>query len=438
MLHQIKQYIPQPLLQAYHLVLARAAAIWYRHPSDRLVVIGVTGTNGKSSTTQFIAQILTELGERVGYTSTAGFNIAGQEIENRMKITMPGRFYLQRLIAQMVKAGCRYAVIETSSQGIAQFRHLGINYDVVVFTNLTPEHIEAHGGFEAYKQAKGQLFAHAASSARKRLNGKRVPKVSVINSDDAHAAYFASFQMDRTIRFGWTDAESAQIHATYVARTPDGVELRVNDQRVSLQLLADFQHKNVLAAIAAVHAAGVPLARAVEAAEALRPLPGRFEQVRRGQPFQVIIDYAYEPYALTALLDSVQGQLKPRRVIGVHGSAGGGRDVARRYQIGRLAGQRESIVIVTNEDPYDEDPRTIIEAVAKGARDAGKTDGHDLFLIDDRREAIERAMALAQPGDAVVLTGKGSEPVMALAGGRKIPWSDREAALLALKNIGYV
>ncbi|MCR4312448.1 MAG: Mur ligase family protein, partial [Candidatus Uhrbacteria bacterium] len=157
MLSRLKSLIPVPLLGAYHLVLARAAEFVYGHPSDRMVVVGITGTNGKSSTVMFTAQLLTELGAKVGYTSTAGFSIAGKAIENRMKMTMPGRFVLQRLLRRMVKSGCTHAVVETSSQGLIQHRHLGINYDLALFTNLTPEHIEAHGGFESYKAAKSIL-----------------------------------------------------------------------------------------------------------------------------------------------------------------------------------------------------------------------------------------------------------------------------------------
>ncbi|MEK7183105.1 MAG: cyanophycin synthetase, partial [Patescibacteria group bacterium] len=163
---------------------------------------------------------------------------------------------------------------------------------------------------------------------------------------------------------------------------------------------------------------------------------GRYEKIDVGQPFSVIVDYAYEPYALKALFAAVK-QAGAERVIGVHGSAGGGRDVARRPLIGKLAAEEEAIVIVTNEDPYDEDPAEIMKQVADGARTAGKVDGKDLFVVEDRQTAIDKAMALAKPGDAVVITGKGSEPVMAVAGGKKIPWNDKEAALKALSKIGY-
>lgn len=420
MLHTLKKLIPKPLLLIYHYVMARAAAIIFRHPSEDLIVIGVTGTNGKSSTVQFIAQMLESLGHKVGYTTTAGFSIAGEEIENKMKMTMPGRFYLQRLVRDMVKAGCEYAVVETSSEGIAQFRHIGLNYDVAVLTNLTPEHIESHGSFEAYRAAKGRLFAHLTSMRRKTIGGELVQKVSVVNIDDENADFFTGFEVDDLVTFSWNSAEAS-----------------IRAESLETKLKARFQRMNAAAAVAALIGAGIEDEKAKAAVKDLHEIPGRFESIDHGQPFHVIVDYAYEPYALQALFDAVE-DLNPKRIIGVHGSAGGGRDKARRVKIGRLAAEKEDVVIVTNEDPYDEDPRSIIEEVAKGAADAGKVEDKNLHLIDDRQDAIDKAIELAREGDVVLLTGKGSEPVMAVAGGKKVPWSDKEAALKALQKRGYV
>lgn len=437
----IRKHTPAPMLSAYHLALAMLANVKYGHPSDALMVIGVTGTNGKSSTVNFIAQILSNLGYKVGYTSTAGFNIAGKEVANAMKMTMPGRFVLQRLLRQMLDAGCTHAVVETSSQGLIQYRHIGINYDVAVFTNLTPEHIEAHGGFEKYKKAKGILFDRLGKLKRKKIGGKIVPKANVVNADDEHAPFYAAFAADRHLdfSFGGDHAECSEESADHLIGSvrypsPSGVIFGVNGVDVTLPLLAKFEHKNALAAIAAVVAAGVPLKEAMEAASKLRSVPGRFERIDCGQPFMVIVDYGYEPYALLALYDSLPEHAG--RIIGVHGSAGGGRDVARRTEVGRVAAEHEDIVVVTNEDPYEEDPRVIIEAVAKGARDHGKVDGTSLFMIDDRREAIAFALAQAKAGDVVLVTGKGSEPVMAVKGG-SIPWDDRVVVRSGLADLGF-
>jgi UDP-N-acetylmuramoyl-L-alanyl-D-glutamate--2,6-diaminopimelate ligase len=266
MLHRLKKYIPEPVLSVYHLVLAKLAVTVYLSPSDEMIVIGVTGTNGKSSTVNFIAQLLTELGEKVGYTSTAGFNIAGEEIVNKMKMTMPGRFALQALLKRMVKAGCTYAVVETSSQGILQNRHLGINYDAAVFTNLTPEHIEAHGGFENYKKAKGRLFAHLSARKRKTINGRQIPKAIIVNADDEHSSYYAGFTADKKIYFTWSSAQPKLVggrgevmQAQELEVDEAGANVVVNDVPMRLNLAAQFQRLNALAAIATVTSFGFSL-----------------------------------------------------------------------------------------------------------------------------------------------------------------------------------
>lgn len=434
-LHALKKYIPRSVFRVYHAFLGYFSGFLYGNPSHAMTVIGVTGTNGKSSTVQFIAQLLTELGEKVGYTSTAGFSIAGHAVENRMKMTMPGRFALQSMLSAMKKAGCTYAIIETSSQGLVQYRHVGIHYDMAVFTNLTPEHIESHGGFEAYKKAKGLLFQHLTARPHKVIGGKRIPKQILVYGDDPHAPYFASFPADTHMTFGWHQQTGEGVYAREISRSADGAQIEVNGIPVSWHLSAHFSRLNALAAVAAVHAAGFALSDVLHASEALRDVAGRFERILAGQPFAVIVDYAYEPYALQALFSSLPPHAG--RVIGVHGSAGGGRDKARRPLVGAVAAEHEDIVIVTNEDPYDEDPQVIIDAVAAGAREKGKRDGENLFCISDRAEAIRFALTNAQAGDVVLLTGKGSEPVMAVAGGKTIPWDDRHIARNVLSSLGY-
>jgi UDP-N-acetylmuramoyl-L-alanyl-D-glutamate--2,6-diaminopimelate ligase len=434
-LHALKKYIPDPFLRFYHATLGYVAGIMYGNPSHSMVVIGVTGTNGKSSTVQFIAQLLTELGEKVGYTSTAGFSIAGMAVENRMKMTMPGRFALQSMLSAMKKMGCTYAIVETSSQGLVQYRHVGINYDVAVFTNLTPEHIEAHGGFDEYKKAKGLLFKHLTARSHKFLRGTRVQKQILVNGDDVYAPYFASFPADAHWTFGWQEHVGRGVYAKELSRGADGAQVVVNGVPAHWQLLAHFSRLNALAAVATVHACGFSLADVLRASEKLRDVAGRFERIALGQPFTVIVDYAYEPYALRALFASLPPHTG--KVIGVHGSAGGGRDKARRPVIGAVAAEHEDVVVVTNEDSYDEDPQVIIDAVAAGARVKGKRDGESLFTIVDRKKAISFAIERAQPGDVVLITGKGSEPVMAVAGGKTIPWDDRQIVRDVLLSLGY-
>lgn len=439
----IRRLVPEPIIGLYHLALAELAAFWYGHPSERLVVVGVTGTNGKSSTVQFIGRMLEHAGYRVGWTGTASFKVAGREWANDQKMTMLGRFQTQKLLRDMVRAGCTHAIVETSSQGIAQSRHIGINYDVAVLTNLTPEHIEAHGGFENYKRAKGRLFEALTKGRRKQdKNGERVEKAFVVNLDDRHTEYFLSFSADKkygfgigTSSFGKEIAGVVPMNAEQVEMTATGSSFDIAGHRIEFSPLGRFNVYNVLAAVTVCRALGLSWDHIRDAAVHLGSVPGRLEAIREGQPFSVIVDYAYEPAALAALYDAIS--LVPHgRVIHVLGSAGGGRDVARRETLGRMAAEHDDVVIVTNEDPYDDEPMEIIAQVAEGARPT-KSENENLFLVLDRQQAIDKAVSLAQPGDIVLITGKGSEPVMAVAGGKKVPWDDRIAARKALHALAY-
>ncbi len=438
----IRKFVPESFVNRYHYALARIASIWYRHPSDKLVVIGVTGTNGKSTTTEFIGRILEHAGARVGWTSTASFKVADREWINHKKMTMLGRFETQKLLREMVKAGCSYAIIETSSQGIAQSRHIGINYDVAVLTNLTPEHLESHGGWENYKNAKKQLFIKTKHSRRKKIQGHFFEKTAVVNLMDPSSQSFLSIGLDRSFGFGIDGyilpsvedrpLSVVPVIAEHVEYSPSSIGFTLNDKKWTTQLVGRFYLENLLAAVSVCRALGLdwPILREV-VAEHLSFVPGRLERIDEGQSFSVIVDYAYEPYALQAVYDSIK-LFAHKKVIHIVGSAGGGRDIARREILGEMCASHDDVVIVTNEDPYDDDPMEIINDIADSAVAHGKKEGIDLFRILDRGQAIDYAISLAHPGDLVLITGKGSEPVMAVANGKKIPWDDRVAARASL------
>jgi UDP-N-acetylmuramoyl-L-alanyl-D-glutamate--2,6-diaminopimelate ligase len=400
------------------------------------VIIGVTGTNGKTTTSYFLAKALEADGAKTGMTSTALLKVADREWLNKTKMTMPGRFFLQRMLSDMVAVGCRYAVIETSSQGLIQHRHVGIHYDAVAYTNLTPEHIEAHGGFEPYKRAKRILFAYLARLSQKVLEGKPVPRFAVLNADDPYAAYFAATPgLPRVL---WYSAKGTKgLGASDLQLRSDGSSFVVDGVKVELRLPGAYNVENALAALATCRELGVDLRKAAAKLGEIRRVPGRFDRIDAGQPWTVIVDYAPEPESFRRLYETL-ALLPHKRAIHVLGSCGGGRDVARRAVLGRLAAERADIVMVTNEDPYDDDPMEIIHDVASGARDAGKILGENLFEILDRNEAIRKAMRLAEAGDLVVLTGKGCEPWICLANGKKAPWDEfaaaREAITLALRE----
>lgn len=434
MLSRLKRLVPESLISFYHLFLSRLAAWWYRHPSRETIVIGVTGTNGKTTTSYLIAKALEASGKKTGCTTTALFKIADREWLNASKMTMLGRFQLQKLLRQMVNEGCAYAVVETSSQGIVQYRHRGIEYDIAVFTNLTPEHIEAHGGFEAYKAAKIELFRHVASGKRKMIDGRVIPKIAVLNADDPHAADFAVPGFDRVISYSTKrDSSSAEtICAENIRLEANGSSFEIRGKNVKLQIPSRVNVQNALAALAVTSALGLSLDNVIQQLERVSVVPGRFERIDEGQPWTVLVDYAPEPASLERLYETV-AMIPHERIIHVLGSAGGGRDVARRPILGNIAGSKADIVIVTNEDPYDDPPRQIIDQVAAGACEAGKRDGQSLFCIDDRREAIEQAMRLARAGDFVLLTGKGSEQAIVVNDGKKIPWDERRVAREAIQ-----
>lgn len=442
MISSLKKLVPKPLLQAYHFALAHLAAAWYAWPSKRMVVIGVTGTNGKTTVVNLIARILEEAGEKVGLTSTVNFRIAGKDILNDMKMTMPGRFFLQKTLHRMAEAGCRFAVIETSSQGLEQFRHLGIEYDVAVFTNLTPEHIEAHGGFDAYKQAKLKLFRHLTRRPRKSLPMRGdVKKIVVANLESEHVWDFLDVSADKKYGFlaeggreaGKVSWPMAIVKALDVKLEAQGSTFSVRETRFSLKMPGRYNVLNALAAISVGLSQGVPLETMARALAKVDNVPGRFERIDEGQDFAVIVDYAPEPESLKQVYAAID-RMPRKRLIHVLGSAGGGRDVARRPILGRMAGERADVAVVTNEDPYDDDPRLIIEQVAAGAREAGKKEGETLFLVDDRREAIRKAVALALPGDVVLLTGKGAEQAIVGRGGKLQPWDERKVARELLRE----
>ncbi|MEI7512179.1 MAG: UDP-N-acetylmuramoyl-L-alanyl-D-glutamate--2,6-diaminopimelate ligase [Candidatus Uhrbacteria bacterium] len=416
MLNQLKKIIPAPAIGAYHYVLARVAQFAYGNPSKDLVVIGVTGTNGKTSTTYLLAKVLEATGAKTGCTTTAIMKVADKEWLNKTKMTMPGRFFLQKTLRDMVRAGCTYAVIETSSQGLIQHRHVGINYQVGVFTNLTPEHIEAHGGFENYKKAKRILF--------------EVVRTAVVNADSEFADYYAETPgLERVERFGI--GEGKGLRAKGVQMRADGSSFTVDGIPVSLRLPGEYNISNALAALATCRALDLDLKKPIAGLSEVSRIPGRFERVDVGQPWTVIVDYAPEPESFRRLYEAL-ALIPKTRTIHVLGSCGGGRDIARRPILGRMAAEHADIVIVTNEDPYDDNPQEIIDQVAEGAIAGGKKDGQNLFRVLDRREAIMKAMALARPGDLVVLTGKGCEPWICLSNGRKLPWDEVRTATEAI------
>lgn len=448
-----------------HYIYALYGAVKYRFPSKELFVIGITGTSGKSTTAYLLRQMLEAAGYTVGSLSTIDFYIAGEEKLNDQKMTMLGRGANHRYLRKMVDAGCDVAIVETTSEGALQHRHRYINYDTFIFTNLYPEHIESHGSFEHYKNTKLGILRYVTKSKKKFRFGKfervqvcrayecpgkervTIPKTLIAPLNNEHAEDVIATGFDQYYIFGRNDepvylskdhieAAAGSAFANHVEVTAAGIALTFEKRSVTVPMYGVHNAQNVLAVCATALSLRVPWHTIFETIESFTNVPGRVEFIKeaRGLGFDVIVDYAFEPVAMQALYDIVK-KIAPARVIHVCSATGGGRDTSRRDPIGRMAGSNADIVFVTDEDPYDEDPMQIIDAVATGAVAAGKKEGKDLFKILDRREAIQEAIAVAQEGDLILVTGKGSEQGMMVAGGKMIPWDDREIVREGIREL---
>ena len=433
----LKKLIPKSWILKFHKVEAISANRYFGFPSNKLIVIGVTGTNGKSTTCNLIARVLEESGAKVGLMTTVNFKIAGKEWINDTHMTMQGRFALQKMLKEMVRAGCKYAVVETSSEGIMQYRNWGINYDIAVFTNLTPEHVEAHGSFENYKKAKGMLFASLTRFPRKKINGQEIFKASVVNLDDQHWQYYFNFLADKKycydIDFVSKLPEAEVLKAGDISLSINGTFFRVGTTDFKTNLIGKFNIYNCLATICVAKHLGLNMEQCKQALAKVTGVPGRMELIRKGQDFTVLVDYAHDAASFESLFNTLK-MFEKNRIIHVFGSAGGVRDHAKRPVLGRLSGEHADITILTDEDSYDEPTAKILNEIAAGAIEAGKIEGQNLFKVTDRREGIKMASQMAQPGDLVLITGKGTEQSIK-SNGQEMPWDDRMVTREVLKEI---
>ncbi|MCC6618007.1 MAG: UDP-N-acetylmuramoyl-L-alanyl-D-glutamate--2,6-diaminopimelate ligase [Chloroflexi bacterium] len=414
--------VPQLVVDRTRRALADAADAWFGRPTERLEVIGVTGTDGKTTTSFLAVDLLRAGGRRVGMIGTVAIDIGGVRRPNDERTTTPEALELQGLLADMVAAGDGMVVMEATSHGLALERTRNCRFDVGVLTTLTSEHLEFHGSLEAYRAAKGRLFAESPTS--------------ILNADDPSFAYFRGLARERVVTYA-VEAD-ADLRATEVVSDADGSRftLSVGGRRmpVALPLVGAFNVGNALAALAVAHQAGVDWEVAVEALAASTGVPGRMERIDAGQPFSVVVDYAHTADSLAKVLRTLR-PLTRGRLIAVFGSAGE-RDPTKRGPMGQAAAELADLVVVTDEDPRLEDPRVINEQIADGARSARAVDGETLWVIDDRRDAIAHAVRLAGPGDIVLLAGKGHEASM-FHGTEKRPWDDREVAREALSDAGW-
>ena len=433
--------VPQLLVRSTRSALALAAAWLNDFPSHRLGVVGITGTDGKTTTTYLVRAMLAACGLPAGLISTIEV-ISGGASAGYTGHTTPEAPAVQADLRAMVDAGDRFAVLETTSHGLALERVAEVAYDVAVLTNITHEHLDLHGTYERYVAAKRSLFSRLEVGPGNPDKGWG--KHAVINAHDAEAASFAAAARAagaQVLTYATDPGANADIVATQVVDRGRGLALRVRTGRwedaLQINLAGSFNAFNALAAIGVGEALALDPAQMRRGLASVTHVTGRMQPIDAGQPFGVFVDFAHTPGALAAALDSLAPIAAARGggLISLFGSPGA-RDIAKRPMMGRAAGERSRIVVVTADDPRSEDPLKIAQEIAAGAEAAGRRRDHDLFLIPDRREAIRRALELARPADIVLLAGKGHESTLAAADG-PIPWDEAAIARAALAELGY-
>ena len=398
---------------AYHYCMAFLGALIYRFPSRKITVIAVTGTKGKSTTTEILSALFEQAGFKTAVSNTVRFKINRESEDNRYKMSMPGRFFMQHFLRRAVTAGCQYAIIETTSEGARFFRHRCIALDGLIFTNLSPEHIESHGSFENYRDAKLSIARALKGSSKKR-------QVLVVNGDEQESSHFKALGVSETLSFSKDDVSDLSLQT-------DASSFMYKNIQIETHLSGLFNIYNILGAIKMAEAFGVGIETIQTALKNFRGVRGRVERVTSvslnpdgsaKQTFEVIVDYAHTADSLSKLYETFQESRK----ICVLGSTGGGRDKGKRKDMGAVAEKFCDEIILTNEDPYDEDPQKIIDDVKSGITEK------QVQVIIDRREAIRVAIALASTGDTVLITGKGTDPYIMGPNNTKLPWDDATVA----------
>lgn len=430
-------------LQNPRRALTWIAAAFHDWPGRKLTVIGVTGTDGKTTTTNLLYQILLAANIKAGMISTVNAVIGDEVLDTGFHVTTPDAHDVQRYLAGMVDAGLTHVVLETTSHGWSQYRVDACEFDIGVVTNITHEHMDEHGSYENYRAAKARLFS-SLEITQPKVQGN--PRLAVINRDDTKSFDFLNeFIKVNKINYGLLDG--ADLQAKEIAFDPSGIHFTAisNDFRVatSSRLVGAYNVSNCLAALAAaVYGLGIQPAVAAQGIASLDGIPGRMERINMGQNFTAIVDFAHTPNALKVTLEAAREMLtsgrvrqlpnptRRPRVIAVFGSAGL-RDREKRRMMAETSAELADLTVLTAEDPRTESLDAILEEMAAGSRSKGGREGETFWRIPDRGEAIRFALRLARPGDVVLACGKGHEQSMCF-GAREHLWDDRTAMRAAL------
>lgn len=441
MKNKIRKFIPQKILLFYHYLWSLFFALLYKFPSRKIIIIGITGTKGKTSTSYLVYYLLKNLGFKTALSCSEFFLIDDKIIENKSRLTMPGRGFLQKFLKQAVDSKCEIAVLEVTSEGLMQNRHAFIDFDFAVFLNLHPEHIEHHGSYENYRRDKGKLFKSLEKSkTQKFLRGSRVKKTIIVNIDDFEADYFLSFKAEQKINFSLesTLTDNYLIKPSYYKIKKSGIDFIIDNKKFFSPLKTKADLYNILASLSVVKAFGFSINNLDEAIKEFKGLPGRFDIIE-AKGFKIIVDYAHTPHSIEELYKSIISLFKPQRLLCLVGSAGGIRDKWKRPVIGEIAAKYCNYIVITDEDPFDEDPNQILKSIEIGAKNylAEFEIEKPVEIIPNRKDAIFKLVEIAKKGDVIVSIGKGNEPNIVYKD-KIISWNEKEIFLEALKNYSKI
>lgn len=439
----MKKLVPQSIKNIYHLGQAILANFWYGFPSQKIKVIGVTGTNGKTTTVQMITKILEEAGKKVAMASTINFRINGLEEKNLSHYTTESSFAIQNFIKKSVQEKCEYLVLETSSHSIDQYRVWGINYHTAVITNITREHLDYHKTMESYRKVKLKLFEKVKTAVVNldmenpeefmKLNTTNKFGYTICHSEPRECHSELDSESGSRIKSGMTSGDVEILKAENIELGIDGSKYEISvqggpalgwqDTNFKLNIPGIFNIENALAATCVGLSENISLEAISKTLEKIKGVPGRMEYVENDRGLDIVVDFALTPDALDKLFGFLLKTKKSdSKIIAVFGSCGE-RDRGKRPMMGEIVSQYADFVIVTNDEPYHEDPNKIIEEIAAGI--TNKKENGSFWKIPDRREAIQRALEIAKSGDIIAVTGMGAEESM-VVGDEKIPWNDRK------------
>lgn len=411
--------------------LADLACAFYAYPAQQLCTLGVTGTDGKTTTSNLIHTILLAAGLRTGLMTTANFKLDGQEWENATRQSTLEALEIQQMLRRMVDEGITHAVIEATSHGLELQRVRGCAFDVGVVTNITHEHLDFHKTLENYRRAKARLFEMLDPARDKGINAH---KTAILNRDDSSYNILLPYCRVPVIDYGIDP--SAAVRAVDVRLDADRTRFRAilpeGDTEIETRLVGQFNVSNCLAAIATAYSQGIAPDIIAGALATVAGVAGRMERIDEGQPFTVIVDYAHTPDSLAKVLATLR-PLTTGKLMVVFGSAGE-RDLLKRPIMGQIAAQMADFFVITDEDPREEDREKILREIASGSEAAGKREGRDFLCIADRTQAIATALARARAGDTILLAGKGHEQSI-ITGREKTPWDDRRVAREQLRSL---